>query len=146
VSDDIACPTQSLCLITGGHLLTSTDPTGGAGTWTDSAPARDQEAAVSCASTAFCAVIDGTNTLLTSATPADGFPAFSPTTLDEPVCMTAGTGCFADQLYVNDDAGTRVVDSASSTEHRPIDNLTLSGDSTTLTWTHDGQPRSLALQ
>jgi hypothetical protein len=77
--------------------------------------------------------------------PGGGLASYSSTAVDQPACQLAGTGCDTESLYVDDDGGTRVVDTAAAGAGQVIAGLTLSGKSTMLTWTHDGQPRSLQL-
>lgn len=61
------------------------------------------------------------------------------------VTSTENSGT-VEQLYADDDRGTRVIDSAGPGGGNAIGNLALSGDSLTLTWTHDGAQRELTLR
>ena len=85
----VSCPSVQLCVAFDeqGDIITSTDPTGGVAAWhaarVDRASAREQlgglPAAVSCPSTAFCAVADEEGNLLTSSDPTGGTAAWTVT-------------------------------------------------------------------
>jgi hypothetical protein len=65
--------------------------------------------------------------------------------IDGPAGPLTATACISEELYVHDDQGTRIVDSAPAGTGDVIGDLQLSGDSLTLTWTHADQPQSLDL-
>ncbi|HET6509142.1 MAG TPA: hypothetical protein VFG42_20270 [Baekduia sp.] len=74
-----SCPTADLCVAVDGygHVLSSTNPTGGAAAWrvdtltTDGTHPR-RFTSVSCPTVTRCVAIDGSNAVLTTATPASG--------------------------------------------------------------------------
>jgi hypothetical protein len=78
----VACATESLCVAVGyeGSVYVSTDPAGGAGTWSIGEVGGARHAhltAVSCPSTALCVAVSGgngaaTGTIVTSTAPALG--------------------------------------------------------------------------
>jgi WD40-like Beta Propeller Repeat len=146
--DPLTCASPTLCIVLArnGSLLTSTDPAGGSAAWHEASVPGGGVQFAACASNSFCALttFDPQTAVLTSATPADA-PSYTPTPVDRLPCELAGTQpCVLEALYARDDSGMRVVDAATGTG-KAIANVALSGNSTTLAWTHDGQPRSLAL-
>lgn len=70
----IACASSSLCVLTddGGNVVTSTDPAGGASTWTSGHIDGVVIPSVSCPSSGLCVAIDATDKVLTSSDPAGG--------------------------------------------------------------------------
>src|SRR2546421_31712 len=71
----ISCPSISLCIAVDewGNVLTSTNPTGGAGAW-NVAPASAGTGpleGVSCASTSLCVAVDNTGVVITSTDPTN---------------------------------------------------------------------------
>jgi hypothetical protein len=82
----VSCPTDSLCVaIDGvGNVVTSTDPTGGAGTWSiANIDSSNELESVSCPSSTFCVAVDGVGNVLTSTNPTGGAGAWVATTLAE---------------------------------------------------------------
>ncbi len=144
----ISCPSMKLCVATDGeNAVTSTDPTGGPAAWR-TAPVGSSFSAdtASCASDSFCALVDGGGHILHSNDPAAGGSSYTSTLVDAPPCARAGTPCLSERLYVHDDQGTHMVDSAPAGMGTVIGNLELTGNSLTLTWRHGGQARSLDLR
>lgn len=77
---------------------------------------------------------------------SSGFAAWRQTTpVDIAQCAQSGTPCITEQLYAHDDQGTRTIDSAPPGTGNSIGNVNLSGNSLTLSWTHDGSQRQLDL-
>lgn len=85
-ANKIACPSTTLCVVTenNGNLLTSTDPTGGAGTWQEAhvdgaqsiyGGVADLEG-VACPSVSVCVAVDDGGNVLTSTDPAGGSSAW----------------------------------------------------------------------
>ena len=76
----VACPSASLCVATddnGGNILSSTNPAGGAATWsTANVDGTQALAAVGCATSSFCVASDFAGDVLTSTNPAGGVPAW----------------------------------------------------------------------
>ena len=81
--DGVSCPTESLCVAVGyeGSVYVSTDPAGGAGTWSvtdvDEPGSPRHLTAVSCSSVSLCVAVSGgygggTGSVLTSTDPASG--------------------------------------------------------------------------
>jgi hypothetical protein len=144
----ISCPSVTLCVATdGGTILTSTDPAGGVGVW--SKASVDQGSAItsiSCPSISLCVAGDQNGDILTSTDPTGGANAWNIAAVDTPPCASQSSQCTYDQLYVHDDQGTRAVDSAPLGDGNLIANVTLGGDSLTLSWTHGGAQRQLQLR
>lgn len=147
---ELSCASSSLCLATGGgpQVYTSTDPAGGAAGWTRAAPPGPAVSAsgVSCPTTSLCAMVTADGRALVSTDPAMGASSYTNTPIDGSPCFLAGTACEAESLYVHDDHGTRVIDSAPYGTGTVIGGLRLAGNSLTLTWTHAGHAHSLRLR
>lgn len=84
--NSVSCPTTSLCVAVdeSGHVLTSTDPAGGAGAWSapvsiDPGNTLDQ---VSCPSTSLCVAVDDDGNALVSTDPTGGSSAWKVTKID----------------------------------------------------------------
>ncbi|HEV3320705.1 MAG TPA: hypothetical protein VG147_00765 [Solirubrobacteraceae bacterium] len=76
----ISCPSTSLCVAVGanGRVLVSSDPTGGAGAWSQSEVDEGRAlTAVSCPSTSLCVAVDRAGNVLTSTDPGGGAGAWS---------------------------------------------------------------------
>lgn len=142
----ISCPSADLCVATDtGRVLTSVDPTGGPSAWS-ATPVDHNPSAISCAPGSFCAMTAAAGYVLYSSDPVAGGSSYTSNRVDVPPCALAGTPCESVSLYVHDDQGTRIVDSAPAGTGALIANVELSGNSLELTWTHGGQPRSLSLR
>jgi PASTA domain len=92
---DLSCPSASLCVAVGDKqlsgtefipiVLTSTNPTGGAGTWNvTGATGENYMFAVSCPTTPFCVAGGEFRHMLTTDNPAGGAGAWSPFQIDPP--------------------------------------------------------------
>ena len=180
------CPSSDFCAAVadsdaGNQVLTTTDPAGGAGTW--SAHPVPGVQWVTCPSTALCVAFGG-NEVATSTDPTDPSPTWSATTLPiggifrgtcpaTSLCVAAAgsdaavatnptggagawssflvaalpcdpaTPCRAEALQALADHGVQTLDSAPQGTGTLISDPTLTGD--TVTWTHDGAPRSAGL-
>jgi hypothetical protein len=79
----ISCPSSSFCAVVGeDELFSSTEPAGGAATWTTSTlPALDD---ISCAGPTFCVGTDQSGEVFTSTDPAGGASAWQATDLELP--------------------------------------------------------------
>ena len=81
--NSISCPSASLCVATaedysGGNLVISTNPAGGAEAWTVThVDDRKEPVTVSCASASLCAAFDYVGNVITSTNPAGGVSAWS---------------------------------------------------------------------
>jgi hypothetical protein len=79
ILESVSCPSASLCVAVDhdGNVVTSTDPTGGAGTWT----AVNIEATflthVTCPSTSLCVATDWVGNIWTSTDPTGGASAWT---------------------------------------------------------------------
>jgi hypothetical protein len=143
----VSCPSVSLCVATtyGGQLLTSTDPAGGASVWTK-APAGIN-GAVACPSISLCVAVGGPGDVVTSPDPTGGANTWTSAPIDVPPgCPQTLAPCASESLFVHDDQGTRVIDTAPPGPINSINNVTLAGDSQLLTWTHDGAQRQLQMR
>jgi hypothetical protein len=80
---DISCPTTSLCVAvdSNGDVITSTNPTGGAGAWTvtniRSVSFPNGYKAISCPSIHLCVALDGDENISVSTNPTGGASAWS---------------------------------------------------------------------
>jgi hypothetical protein len=143
----IACPSTSLCVAVDqtGNIVTSTDPTGGAASWHMVAVDPGNElSGVTCPSASLCVAVDTAGIILTSTDPAGRAGAWTNTSVDALPCA-ATSPCIAEQLYVRDDHGTRVADSAPPGPGDLLGDLALGGNSLTLTWNHSAAPAQLGL-
>jgi hypothetical protein len=84
--NSVSCPSTSLCVAVdeAGHVLTSTNPAGGAGAWSapvsiDPGKALDQ---VSCPSMSLCVAVDDDGSALVSTNPTGGAAAWKVTKID----------------------------------------------------------------
>jgi hypothetical protein len=144
----VSCPTTSLCVAVGGNgqVITSTDPTGGASAWQPAdADGNNILVGVSCPSATRCVAVDTVGNVVSSDDPTGGSGAWSAAPVDVPDCAVAKTPCIVENLYARDDHGSRVVDSTPPGGGKSIANVSLSGDSATLSWTHDGLAREATL-
>jgi hypothetical protein len=151
------CGTANLCVATsGGELWTSSDPAS-PGSWSGPVTPPAYQSAIlrggavfggasACAGTSLCVLGEGgPGAVLASTDPADASTFTQQPLLAPPVCFTLPS-CVTEQLTVHDDHGTRIVDSAPVGAGGTIAGLTMAPDSTTLSWTDNGQPRSLTLR
>ncbi len=140
----VSCPSSSLCVAVGmqGALYTSTDPA--SGTWSHASIDNGLRlTSVSCASASLCVATDANGHVVTSANPAGGASAWTPTLLEGDPC-TDGHPCSIESIEASDKKGVHTVDSTKLPGSGPfLTGLTLTGD--TVSWSHDGSPRSAAL-
>ncbi len=140
----VSCPSVSFCVAVGGQgaLAYSTDPA--SRSWTEETiDAGRNMTSVSCASVSLCVATDQDGHVVTSTNPIGGYSAWSPTLLEGDPC-TDGTSCSIEDIEVTDKAGVHDVDSSKQPGSGPfLTSLTLNGD--TLSWSHDGSPRSVTL-
>jgi len=83
--NDAACTDGGLCVVVDGigNVFTSTDPAGGAATWTKAdVDGSNAIEAVSCPSSSFCAAADSAGDVLTSTNPTGGAGAWAITNID----------------------------------------------------------------
>lgn len=92
----ISCPSASLCVAVGGgptvvKILTSTDPTRGASSWTTASVPFDRGNldAVSCPSVSLCVATTDSGAVFTSTDPTGGASAWTETTIDRGGSLTA---------------------------------------------------------
>src|SRR5262249_37700707 len=124
-----SCPSPALCVVVGsnGALASSTDPTGGAGTWLvshfDGAEevhpddprnyyAGSQVRGVSCPTTEFCAAMSRQGYVYASTNPGSGAPAWSALALQpekKPRVHAYDVSCPSTPLRARGAAGRRVV-------------------------------------
>jgi hypothetical protein len=82
----VSCPSVSLCVAVDNHgnILTTTEPTGGAGAWTSvNVTETAGFIALTCPSTSLCVALDGAGEVWTSTNPAGGAKAWSPANVTE---------------------------------------------------------------
>lgn len=80
----ISCPTVTFCVATdeAGNVITSSDPSGGAGAWhVSKVKDADSFTALSCPTVHFCAAVDSNGQVVTTTDPAGGAGAWTITTL-----------------------------------------------------------------
>jgi WD40-like Beta Propeller Repeat len=135
--DALSCPSTSLC-VTGdnfGNIVTSTDPTGGSRAWMKAPvdPIWTALITIACPSVSLCVGADGEGNLITSTDPAGGASTWTHSALSE-------------RLFAHDDDGTQAVDATPPGQDNSIDNVALDGNSSTLSWTHNGTERQLELR
>jgi hypothetical protein len=99
---NVVCPSTTLCLgLAGGQIVTTTNPTGGAGAWSapvtiDSVPITD----ITCApSGTLCVAVDNAGNALTSTNPTGGASAWHATAIDPGKFLT-GVSCPSNSLCV----------------------------------------------
>jgi len=115
VVNDISCPSTTLCVATDGGttILTSTDPAGGASTWTKTATPDDYGLVlVTCPATTLCLAFDGFGRVLASTDPAGGGATWFLTTAGriDPAGWDA-LSCPSTNLCVADDNNGHVLTS-----------------------------------
>lgn len=141
----VACPSTSLCVVvgSGGLLAVSTNPAAGAWSTTSIDHGRDLTS-VACPSSTLCVATDSTGHVVTSSDPAGGASGWTPTLLQGDPCADT-TPCSMEQILASDHTGVHAVDSSKLSGSGPfLTGLTLQGD--TLSWVHDGIPRSTGLK
>jgi hypothetical protein len=144
----VSCPSASLCVAVdqSGDVVTSTDPAGGASAWHFvNVDGSNPLTAVSCSSETRCVAVDGRGNVIGSDDPTGGPGAWRSAAVDVPDCAVRATPCIVEQLYARDDHGSRVIDGTPPGEGNSLANISLSGNSLALTWTHDGVPREAML-
>jgi PASTA domain len=115
----ISCPSASLCVAVDyrGNVLTSTDPTGGAGAWKKaSIDPGNQLSAVSCASATLCVAVDYAGNALASTNPTGGAGKWTSTDIDgsEPL---RSVSCATGPLCVAGDSNGLVMVSTDPTDN-----------------------------
>jgi WD40-like Beta Propeller Repeat len=140
----VTCQSTALCVAVGqdGTVAVSDDPSGGASAWTTTdIDGSTTVSSVSCPAADLCVATDEDGNVLTTANPLAG--SWTSAAVDQR--CEPETPCDGDQLYAHDDHGTRLLDSTPPGPGGGLANLELSGDSTTLSWTDNGQPNQLGL-
>jgi hypothetical protein len=121
----ISCPSSSLCVAadSSGNVLTSTDPAGGANTWSlahvdgNTSGACDSNACfqgISCPSASFCAGVDSAGYVFTTTDPAAGAAGWSSAKISGEYDLTA-VSCPSASLCVAVDNEGNVITSTSPT-------------------------------
>ena len=140
----VSCPSSSLCVAVGaaGALDVSTDPA--SDTWSRATVDYGLDLiSVSCASTSLCVATDENGHVLVSTDPAGDPSTWIPTLLAGDPC-TDGHDCTIESIQTSDGTGLHTADSIKTPGSGPfLTGLTLNGD--TLSWSHDGSPRSVEL-
>jgi hypothetical protein len=140
-----SCAPASVCVVLGtDSIYTSTNPAS-PGSWLATTLTAIGPTRPSCPTANLCVIATDDGQALVSANPAAGGPTYAAQRIDGPPCFVAGTACITESLFVHDDAGTRLIDSAPLGNGHTIGNVRLRGNSTRLTWTHAGQPHALTL-
>src|SRR5439155_25704446 len=123
----VSCPGIHLCVAVGGNVLTSTNPTGGAGAWAATKiSGANSLNGVSCPTIHLCVAVDAAGNVLTSSNPTKGAAAWKVTHVDGPAgcpppteglarCFLGGVACPSTILCVAVDQGGNVVTSKNPT-------------------------------
>ena len=108
----LACPSTSLCALVDrfGAVVTTSDPTGGAGNWTRAAFGSVNLFSVSCTSASFCVAADTTGDGFTSTDPTGRSDSWSTAQID-PGRSVTGFSCAAAPLCLAVDRDGGVVSS-----------------------------------
>ena len=108
----ISCPTASLCVAgdASGNVITSTNPTGGAGAWhLADVDATNGVFALSCPSAGFCAAGDSAGLVATTSAPTGGVAAWKVSSPINSSNKIYGLSCPSPALCVaGDDSGSAV--------------------------------------
>jgi hypothetical protein len=125
-----------------GALEASSDPASGA--WTQATIDGGLDlTSVSCPSTSLCVATDQRGHIVVSTNPAGGASSWIPQLIDGDPCADR-TPCTVERIEVSDGSGVRTADESRISGSGPfLTGLALSGD--TLSWSHDGTPRSAQL-
>jgi hypothetical protein len=119
----ISCPSSSLCVAadSSGNVLTSTDPAGGANTWSlahvdgnTSGASNAYFQGISCPSASFCAGVDSAGYVFTTTDPAAGAAAWSSAKISGEYDLTA-VSCPSASLCAAVDNEGNVITSTSPT-------------------------------
>jgi hypothetical protein len=148
----LACGGPQLCVAETGTELDSASDPALSSSWTgtpappSSDPAAGRDAGAACAGVALCVLGEaGPEAVLVSGTAAEPASFARRPLLGPPHCLSLTT-CVTERLLVHDAAGTSVVDTTSAGPGGVIAGVALAAGSSRLTWTDDGQPRSLQLR
>jgi hypothetical protein len=140
----VSCPSASLCVAAGyaGALAISTDPASGSWSYTTIDNGRELSS-ISCPSASLCVAVDRTGHVVTSTNPTGGPATWTPALIDGDPC-TDTTQCSIEHIQASDATGLHTIDSSEAPGTGPaLTELALTGD--TLTWSHNGSPRSSTL-
>lgn len=121
----VSCPSTSLCVAVGGparfavssaNVVTSTNPTGGAGAW--SAPASidggSSLTGISCPSPSLCVAVDGRGNVVTSTDPTGGPASWTAANVDGANLISA-VSCASSSWCVAVDTQGNVLTSTNPT-------------------------------
>ncbi|MGE5281078.1 MAG: InlB B-repeat-containing protein [Chloroflexota bacterium] len=114
--EGLSCPSTSLCVSAdnSGHVLTSTEPTGGTGAWSTAHISGAGFWALSCPSSSFCAGAGGGN-VITSTNPTGGAVAWTVTSVDPSFPAILGISCASSSLCVAVDESGHILSSTNPT-------------------------------
>ncbi len=114
----VSCPSASLCVAgeTGGHVVTSANPTGGAGAWTVAQAGASGTTinGVSCPSASLCVAVDSAGNVVTSTNPTGGAGAWTSADIAGAAVLSA-VSCASTTLCVAVDFSGNVVTSTNPT-------------------------------
>jgi hypothetical protein len=113
----VSCPSVSLCVAVdgAGNVVTSTNPSGGAGAWTVShVDGSNALGGVSCPSVSLCVADDGAGNVVTSTNPTGGASAWTVSHVDNSNGL-GGVSCPSALLCVAVDGAGNVVTSTNPT-------------------------------
>jgi hypothetical protein len=108
--DAISCPSTNLCVAvdTAGDVVTTTDPTGAASSWTISHVDPHGLVAISCPSTALCVAVDNAGDVVTTTDPTGGSASWTIRHVDGPRALVA-ISCPSTKLCVAVDSAGYVI-------------------------------------
>jgi hypothetical protein len=110
----VSCASSSLCVAVdaGGDVVSSTEPTGGVGSWHEQKLAAGALVAVSCASSSLCVAVGEAGEAIASADPSAAQPSWTLTTIDG--TALSGVSCATTGLCVAVDTSGRALASGNA--------------------------------
>jgi hypothetical protein len=109
----VSCPSLSLCVAvdTAGNVLTSTNPTAGAGAWSTAAVDSVGLSGISCPTAGFCAAVDKAGDVVTSSNPSGGAAAWTRTRIG--ATQLTALSCVSASFCAAADTGGDVITSTN---------------------------------
>jgi len=113
---NISCPTESLCAaVSPQGVITSTNPTGGAGAWTVTNVGSEYLSDISCPTVSLCVAVDRSRHVVTSTNPTGGAGAWTITNVNVPTEFLLRVSCPTVSLCVAVDLHGDVLTSTNPT-------------------------------
>jgi hypothetical protein len=112
----ISCPTESLCAaVSPQGVITSTNPTGGAGAWTVTNVGSEYLSDISCPTVSLCVAVDRNRHVVTSTNPTGGAGAWTVFSVNGPTEFLLSVSCPTVSLCVAVDLHGDVLTSTNPT-------------------------------